>query len=95
MPVTVVNQLLRNSNGISHKYHKLYLPLIEKWDHFEEHKKLWKNISKINSERNKIVHGGEFKNKTTAGNAIKGTYNILGELLEYCEPQVELREPSI
>ena len=26
LPVTVVNQLLRNSNGISHKYHKLYLP---------------------------------------------------------------------
>ena len=92
LPPSVVNQLLKNSNGIHHKYHKLYIPLIEKWDHYEEHKKLWKFIGKINEVRNKIVHGGEFKNKTTASKVIKGTYGVLTILLEYCEPQLHLGE---
>lgn len=95
LPSNVVDQLLRNSNGIHHKYHKLYLPLIEKWDHHEEHKKLWKKISKVNEVRNKIVHGGEFKNKTTASNCVNSTYSILDDLLEYCEPRIELRALSI
>ena len=95
VPVEVVDQLLRNSNGISHKYNKLYLPLIKRWDHYEAHKKLWKPISKINVVRNRIVHGGEFKNSATAKRSVQGTHKILERLLEYCEPQLQLTEPSI
>ena len=95
LPIDVVNKLLRNSNGLSHKYNKLYLPLIQRWDHFEAHKKLWRPISKINLVRNNIVHGGEFKNKKTASNALKGAYRILDSLLEYCEPRIRLKEPSL
>ena len=61
-----VDHLLIWANGVQGKYQKLVLPTTKNEVFHNEFKRLQKNITEVNKERNKVVHQGQFKKKETA-----------------------------
>lgn len=96
LPLPFVNKLLKNSNGIHHKYQNIYLPIMEEYEEHEELKKLWSDsISKTNTERNAVAHKGEFRNKLTATEIMKHTYHVLSVIFEIHSSNAKLKELEI
>lgn len=74
LPLQFVDKLLHSANGIHNKYHNLYLPIMAQYEEHDELKRLWhQHIATVNSERNKIAHQGEFRNRKTAEKVMEHT----------------------
>ena len=81
LPLQFVDRLLKRANGLRNKYHDLLLPITDGEPRNKQLKKLWKKISKVNDQRNRIAHSGEFKKRSTAGKQLTLTCEILNELV--------------
>ena len=82
LPLQFVDKLLLNANGIHSKYQKLYLPIMAQYEVQDDLKRLWNNqIKKINAERNKIAHQGEFRRHAAAERVMADTYAALQEIM--------------
>ena len=82
LPMQFVDKLLLNANGIHGKYQNLYLPIMAQYEDQDDLKRLWRDrIMKINSERNKVAHRGEFRSRKAAKNVMADTYEALKEIM--------------
>lgn len=92
-PLNFVNKLLKSTNGLRNKYQNLFLPMMEEHEKYDSLKKLWKNkISKINDNRNAIVHSGEFRSKPVARSVIQDTYETLQAIMDLFEHKAKFKE---
>jgi hypothetical protein len=74
LPLQFVDKLLLNANGIHNKYQNLYLPIMAQYEEHDDLKRLWKErIVKVNTERNKIAHQGEFRSRKAAKKVMEDT----------------------
>jgi len=71
-----VDSLLRWANGIQGKFDRLLLK-ITKGKRRERLKKLKARVDSINTERNEIVHGGEFRDEDQARDTISEARNLI------------------
>ena len=94
LPLSFVDKLLKSANGLRNKYHNIFLPIMEVYEEYDELKRLWKSdINKINLERNKIVHSGEFRSKFIARKVMKRTHKSLKEIMDLFKKKAELLPP--
>lgn len=74
LPLQFVDKLLQNANGMHNKYQNLFLPIMAQYEEHEDLKRLWnERIVKVNAERNKIAHQGEFRSRKAAENVMEDT----------------------
>lgn len=82
LPLQFVDKLLLNANGIHGKYQNLYLPIMAQYEEQDDLKRLWSDrITKVNAERNKIAHQGEFRSRKAADKVMADTYVALHEIM--------------
>ena len=82
LPLQFVDKLLLNANGIHGKYQNLYLPIMAQYEEQDDLKRLWSDrITKINTERNKVAHQGEFRSRKAAEKVMADTYAALQEIM--------------
>ncbi|GAA4175842.1 hypothetical protein [Shinella granuli] len=82
LPLQFVDKLLQNANGIHNKYQNLYLPIMAQYEEHDDLKRLWnQRIVKVNAERNKIAHQGEFRNCQAARTVLQDTSFTLREVM--------------
>ncbi|GJL85305.1 MAG: hypothetical protein DHS20C02_10800 [Micavibrio sp.] len=82
LPLLFVDHLLKDSNGLHNKYHRIYLPIMAEYDEYAMLKALWKtHIEPINRQRNGVAHSGEFRTKATAKKVMADTRAALIEIL--------------
>ena len=74
LPLQFVDRLLQNANGIHNKYQNLFLPIMAQYEEHEDLKRLWnERIVKVNTERNRIAHQGEFRSRKAAKKVMEDT----------------------
>lgn len=78
----LVDELLKSCNGLKGKWDKLLMPLFKGKPEHVEFKKMIKNIESLWIDRNAIVHGGEFRKKTTAKLRIEQAKKAINLILE-------------
>lgn len=92
LPSDFVDQLLKSANGLTNKYQKLYLPVMEEYSEHDKLKSLWKDeILEVNKQRNGVVHSGEFRVKSTSKKVIDHTYNAIKMLLGLHGSKIKIR----
>jgi len=83
LPISFVNRLLKNANGIHSKYQNIYLPIMDEYQEVDMLKTLWSDaVSKVNAERNAVAHRGEFRSNSKATETMAQTYSALESILE-------------
>ncbi|MHA2219033.1 MAG: hypothetical protein ACXACY_24195 [Candidatus Hodarchaeales archaeon] len=92
LPLTFVDHLLKRANGLRNKYNDLLLPIIEGERYYSKFKKLWKKVDKVNNQRNKIAHSGEFKGKDTAKEQLENTCLILNNIASQYHSTFKLKK---
>lgn len=88
----VVDSFLRWANGISGKFEKLLLPINSGSEREKKLKELKGRVDKLNSERNAIVHRGEFRNEDESLNTIEDSRYIIEELLSLYGEEFKLED---
>ena len=86
-----VNSLLLWANGLQGKFTRLIAPLFKSKQQFERFKKINTKIKSINSERNSIIHQGQFKGKRTADKVLGDSYIVINILVRTYAPGFMLR----
>lgn len=82
LPVKFVNNLLLKANGLSNKYHNIYLPIMKEWELYPELTRLWsKDMVIVNRERNKVAHSGEFKTEKIAKKVLTHTHKSISAIM--------------
>ena len=82
LPLQFVDNLLKNANGIHSKYQNLFLPIMAQYEEHDDLKRLWgERIVKVNAERNKIAHQGEFRSRKSAKKVMEDTSFALQEIM--------------
>ena len=82
LPLKFVNTLLEKANGITNKFQNLYLPIMAQYEEHDELKQLWNGrITKVNAERNKVAHQGEFRSRKAAEKVMTDTYAALRRIM--------------
>ncbi len=87
-----VDHLLIWANGIQGKYQKLVLPTTKEEDFYSEFRKLQKNISEVNKERNSVAHQGQFKKEATALRIVSEARTIINCFVKKYHHEFELNE---
>lgn len=91
LPLRFVDKLLKSANGLRNKYQNIYLPIMEEYEEYDELKRLWKDrIEKVNTERNAIVHSGEFRSKKVAKPVMENTLAALRGIMDLYDHSAEL-----
>jgi hypothetical protein len=86
-----VDNLLRWANGLSGKLERLLIPLTSKdADKAAKMRELKGLANDINTQRNSIVHQGEFCNEDEAKRAIEKTQKFIVDLIRLYEPEFKL-----
>jgi hypothetical protein len=86
-----VDNLLNWANGLSGKLDRLLIPLTRRDTRKGETIKKLKTIAnEINSQRNSIVHQGEYCNSEEAKIIINRTYNFIINLVQLYKPNFRL-----
>lgn len=85
-----VDNLLYKANGIRWKLKMVGLLLYSK--NFEDWKTLENRVQRINDERNKVAHRGEFKKEETALKIINETRDIILLWIKNYKIDFELKE---
>lgn len=92
LPLSFVDKLLKNANGLHNKFHNLLLPIMVEHEEYKALMKLWeKHIAGINKQRNDVVHRGEFRKRSTAEKAMTDTYVALIEIMKLYDLGSELK----
>ena len=92
LPLQFVDRLLKSANGLTNKYQNIYLPIMAEYQEHDFLKQLWKNhIFKINSQRNRIVHSGEFRKKRVAQEVMEHTHEALQYLMDLYDHHADLK----
>lgn len=86
-----VNHLLIWANGIFGKFDKLLLPIFKNNSFQSDLKKLKKQISEINKDRNSVVHSGQYKTETTAIKIIDECKTIIETIIQHYDVDFELK----
>lgn len=95
LPLDFVNKLLKDANGITRKYHGIFLPVMEEYEEHKELKVIWKTkIEKVNARRNKIAHGGEFENRKPVLDILCLTHDVLTEIMPLFGSNERFRKPT-
>jgi hypothetical protein len=82
LPLSFVDNLLKNANGLRNKYQSIYLPIMADCKKYDSLRKLWKNkIEKINKDRNAVVHSGEFRSGPVARKVMQATHEVLQAIM--------------
>lgn len=89
LPLTFVNKLLKNANGLRNKYLNLFLP---KMDEYDTLKNLWKShINKTNQQCNAIAHSGEFRSRKIAEEIMTDTNHALIVIMELYDFETKIK----
>ncbi|MCK5225510.1 MAG: hypothetical protein KAQ89_02215 [Planctomycetes bacterium] len=92
LPLSFVDKLLKNANGLRNKYLNIFLPIMAEHEKYYKLTKLWKNnIIAINKQRNAIVHSGEFRSNSAALKVMKKTYEALETIISFYEHNSEFK----
>lgn len=92
LPLSFVDKLLKNANGVRNKYLNIYLPIMEEWEEHKYLKKLWKShIERINKNRNTIAHSGEFRSRKTAAQIMSSTQEVLEQIMSLYDHDAKLK----
>lgn len=89
LPVHFVDSLLKGSNGIAGKFHKLIYPILKGSPNYESFKALAADWQKINEERNSVAHRGEFKGKSAAVDVVTRARKVLRVMMADYEPSLK------
>jgi hypothetical protein len=85
LPLSFVDSLLMLANGLRNKIQKLIQPMYKGTAHEKALASLAKEILKINTNRNLIVHSGQFRNKKTAEELVTKSEQTIREMLQICQ----------
>lgn len=92
LPLQFVDKLLQNANGIHNKYQNLFLPIMAQYEEHDDLKRLWnERIVKVNAERNKIAHQGEFRSRKAAKTVMEDTSFAMQQVMGLYGYGAELR----
>ena len=92
LPLIFVDKLLHNANGLRNKYNNIFFHIMPD-DKHPQLKKLWKDkIDKINTQRNAVVHSGEFRTKKVVKPVMEYTLVALKEIMGLYEHSASLDE---
>jgi hypothetical protein len=94
LPIVFVDHLLVWANGISGKFHKLLIPILEGAESHQSIKELSAAMKKVNEERNKVAHRGEFKKHSTAYDALTAAHKYISGLATTYAPTIQLPLPE-
>ena len=94
LPMAFVDHLLVWANGISGKFHNLLLPVLEGAANYQSTKELSAAMKKVNEERNRVAHRGEFKKRSTAHDALVAAHKYISGLAATYAPTIQLLPPE-
>jgi hypothetical protein len=89
LPGHFVDSLLKGSNGIAGKFDKLIYPILKGSPKHASFKALAADWQKINEERNRVAHRGEFKGKTVAADVVTRARKVLRVMMAGYEPSLK------
>lgn len=85
LPLLFVDSLLMLANGLRNKIQRIVKPMYEDTEYKETLASLAKEILKINNNRNRIVHSGQFLREKTAEEIVIKTEQTIREMLQICQ----------
>jgi len=94
LPPKFVDHLLVWANGVTGKFHKLLLPMLEGTELHTTVSALSKALKTVSDERNKVAHRGEFKKESTARSALVAAHEYIAGLGVTYAPSMQLRQPE-
>ncbi len=94
LPQKFVDHLLVWANGITGKFCKVLLPVLDGTEQHETVSGLSSALKKISEERNKVAHRGEFKKQSTARAALTVAHEYISGLAALYAPAMQLRVPE-
>jgi hypothetical protein len=89
LPADFVDSLLIWSNGLAGKFRNLIYPILKGSVSYNSFQSLAADWKKINEERNRIVHRGEFKTKSVAEDIVSRARKVLQTMLVGYEPTLK------
>jgi hypothetical protein len=94
LPKPFVDQLMRKANGIVGKFFGLLLPILDGDRKQGQVRALGKDLEALNDQRNRVVHQGEFKKRSTAYESMQLAHKFITQLQIYdATVSIDLPEP--
>jgi hypothetical protein len=87
---TIVEEFLKDSNGLRGKLQRFLLTLLEKHKDYEESKIITDRAYKISAKRNKIVHSGDFEDEGPATELIEDCRAFVHGIVRFYQPSFDL-----
>lgn len=90
LPIGFVDSLLKSANGLRGKFDKIILPLAKGAPREGSYKALRKALPSLLTQRNRIVHSGQFKKKQTAHQMLLLAKRMVEGLIKEYRPPYKL-----
>ncbi len=92
LPSDFVDHLMVWANGLIGKLNKIIFPILKGIPRHKTFKKLEKEIQQVNTERNGVVHRGEFKTREIARATIEPAHRVILGLVRPYEKKFKIKK---